>query len=48
VWSYGPGTESAGKRRNAELFVFYSDYPEHGSGIDAPGRNPGLWLNIPF
>ncbi len=24
------------------------DYREHGSGIDAPGRNLGLWLNTLF
>jgi len=24
------------------------DYREHGSGIDAPGRNLGIWLNVTF
>jgi outer membrane receptor protein involved in Fe transport len=24
------------------------DYREHGSGIDTPGRNFGLWLNALF
>ena len=25
-----------------------ADYREHASGIDAPGRNAGLWLNYVF
>jgi TonB-dependent heme/hemoglobin receptor len=25
-----------------------NDYREHGSGIDAPGRNLGIWLNVTF
>jgi outer membrane receptor protein involved in Fe transport len=25
-----------------------NNYREHGSGIDAPGRNLGVWLNVVF
>jgi outer membrane receptor protein involved in Fe transport len=25
-----------------------SNYREHGSGIDAPGRNAGIWLNVQY
>jgi len=42
TWHYSARTEFGLKLQN----LGDKDYREHGSGIDAPGRNLGLWINF--
>jgi len=43
-WEAGPALELGLRLQN----LADRDYREHGSGIDAPGRNLGVWLNALF
>jgi outer membrane receptor protein involved in Fe transport len=43
-WQTKPGMEFGVRLEN----LLDSNYREHGSGIDAPGRNFGIWINATF